>query len=145
MKKIIYVLCLLISFSLMAKPPGNVEKYRKFVDSVAIHYQIPADLIFGVGVCESGFGLSKHAKNLNNYFGIRGKYSKIHKTSYVYYAKPEDSIVAFCELVARKKFYDKLKGNKDPMVWVKALAKANYAGNRKVWIKLVKRGIASIK
>ena len=129
----------------MAEPPGNVEKYRKFVDSVSIYYQIPADLILGVGVCESGFGVSKHAQKLNNYFGIRGKYSKIHKTSYVYYAKPEDSIVAFCELVARSKFYSKLKGNKDPIVWVKALAKANYAGNRKVWIKLVKRGIASIK
>jgi uncharacterized FlgJ-related protein len=145
MKKIFYVLCLLISFTVMAEPPGNVAKYRKFVDSVALQYQIPADLILGVGVCESGFGVSKHAKKLNNYFGIRGKYSKRRKTSYVKYAKPEESIVAFCELVTRKKFYAKLKGNNDPMVWVKALAKSNYAGNRKVWIKLVKRGIASIK
>lgn len=144
MKKAFLLLCILLSYATWAVSPGNVEKYRKFVDSVALHYQIPADLIYGVGICESGFGTSSHAKRLNNYFGIRGKYSKVYKTSYQYYAKPEDGIVAFCELVARKNFYTKLKGNPDPVVWIKALANANYAGNKKVWIKLVKRGIASM-
>ena len=69
----------------------------------------------------------------------------MHKTSYRFYEKPEDSIVAFCELVARKKFYTKLKGNPDPMVWIKALAKANYAANGRVWTKLVRRAMASLK
>lgn len=145
MKKLCLFISLLLTFEGVWAAPGNVDKYRKFVDSVAVHYQIPANLIYGVGICESGFGTSNHAKRLNNYFGIRGKYSKIHKTSYRYYNKPEDGIVDFCELVARKKFYQKLKGNPDPVVWIKALANANYAGNRKVWTKLVKRGIASLK
>ncbi len=145
MKRIGVLILFLISITCFGIAPRNVAKYRKFVDSVALHYQIPADLIFGVGLCESGFGASKQSKRLNNYFGIRGKYSKIYKTSYRYYDKPEESIVAFCELVARKQFYQKLKGNTDPMVWVKALAKANYARNGKVWTKLVKKAIASIK
>jgi flagellum-specific peptidoglycan hydrolase FlgJ len=145
MKNFILFIGLFFSLSCWGATPGNVEKYRKFVDSVAKQYQIPADFIFGVGICESGFGTSKHAKNLNNYFGIRGSYSKVHKTSYRFYEKPEDSIVAFCELVARKKFYTKLKGNPDPMVWIKALAKAKYAANGRVWTKLVKRAMASLK
>lgn len=145
MKNFSLFIGLLFTLNCWGATPGNVEKYRKFVDSVAKQYQIPSDLILGVGVCESGFGTSNHAKNLNNYFGIRGRYSKVYKTSYLHYDKPEDSIVAFCKLVARKKFYDKLKGNPDPMVWVKALAKAKYAANGRVWTKLVKRGIASVK
>ena len=145
MKNLNVVIGLLFTFTCAGATPGNVEKYRKFVDSVSLHYQIPSDLVFGVGVCESGFGTSKHAKNLNNYFGIRGQYSKVHKTSYVDYDKPEDGIVAFCELVARKKFYQKLKGNPDPNVWIKALANANYAANGRIWTNLVKRGIASVK
>lgn len=144
MKKICFLIFFLFSFSTWAAP-GNVDKYRKFVDSVASHYQIPADLILGIGICESGFGVSKNAKKSNNYFGIRGKYSKKRKTSYQYFAKPEDSIVAFCELVMRKKLYQKIQGNTDPMVWVKALAKAKYARNGKIWTKLVKKAIASIK
>lgn len=145
MKNFIVFFGLLFSLNCWGGTPGNVEKYRTFVDSVATQYQIPSDLILGVGVCESGFGTSKQSKKLNNYFGIRGRYSKVYKTSYRHYDKPEDSIVAFCELVARKKFYDKLKGNPDPIVWVKALAKAKYAANGRIWTKLVKRGIASVK
>lgn len=145
MKSLFVLILFFISSISFGTAPQNVGKYRKFVDSVALQYQIPADLILGVGICESGFGASKQAKRLNNYFGIRGKYSKTYKTSYRYYEKPEESIVAFCELVARKQFYQKLKGNTDPMVWVNALAKAKYARNGKVWTKLVKKAIASIK
>jgi flagellum-specific peptidoglycan hydrolase FlgJ len=145
MKNFILIIGLFCTLTCWGGTPGNAEKYLKFVDSVARQYQIPSDLIFGVGICESGFGTSSHAKRLNNYFGIRGKYSKVHKTSYRFYEKPEDSIVAFCELVARKNFYAKLKGNPDPMVWVKALAKAKYAANGRVWTKLVKRAMASFK
>lgn len=145
MKFFILSICLLFTLTCWGGAPGNVENYRKFVDSVARQYQIPSDLIYGVGICESGFGTSVHAKRLNNYFGIRGKYSKVHKSSYLFYEKPEDSIVAFCELVARKNFYAKLKGNQDPIVWIKALAKANYAGNGRIWIKLVRKAIASLK
>jgi flagellum-specific peptidoglycan hydrolase FlgJ len=145
MKNLLFLIGLFSTLSCWGGTPGNVEKYRKFVDSVATHYQIPSELIFGVGICESGFGTSGHAKRLNNYFGIRGRYSKVYKTSYQFYDTPEDGIVAFCKLVERKKFYSKLKGNSDPVVWIDALAKANYAGNGRVWTKLVKRGIASLK
>lgn len=145
MKNFILVFCLLFTVTSWGATPGNVEKYRNFVDSLATQYQIPSDLIFGVGICESGFGTSDHAKRLNNYFGIRGRYSKVYKTSYQYYDSPEDGIIAFCKLVERKKFYSKLKGNPDPVVWINALANANYAGNGRIWTKLVKRGIASLK
>jgi Bax protein len=145
MKFLVLLLFLQISFSSNAIIPINVDKYRSFIDSIAIQYQIPADLIIGVGICESGFGISKHAKKLNNYFGIRGKYSRKRKTSYVYFDKPEDSMVEFCELITRKNYYEKLKGNPDAKVWVKALAKAHYAANGRKWSRLVKRAIDSTK
>ena len=145
MKNFILIVGIFLSFSTWGTTPGNVEKYRKFVESMASKYQIPVNLILGVGICESGFGTSNHAKRLNNYFGIRGRYSKVWKTTYLHYNKPEDSIVAFCDLVARKRFYEKLKGNPDAMIWVKGLAKANYAANGKIWTRLVKKAIDSIK
>ena len=107
MKNFILIVGIFLSFSTWGATPGNVEKYRKFVESMASKYQIPVNLILGVGICESGFGTSNHAKRLNNYFGIRGRYSKVWKTTYLHYDKPEDSIVAFCDLVARKRFYEK--------------------------------------
>ncbi len=145
MKFIILLLFIQISFSSKAIIPKNLEKYRNFIDSIALQYQIPADLIIGVGICESGFGTSKKAKQLNNYFGIRGKYTRKRKTSYVYFDKPEDSIVEFCELITRKNYYEKLKGNPDAIVWVKALSKAHYAANGRIWSRLVKRAIVSIQ
>jgi hypothetical protein len=38
-------------------------------------------------------------------------------------------------LVARKKFYSSLKGNKDYKKWVVSISNTGYAANAKVWSK----------
>jgi flagellum-specific peptidoglycan hydrolase FlgJ len=107
-------------------------------------YGIPSKLIIGVGVCESGFGQSKQSIKQNNYFGLRGKYVRKKKSSFKYYARPEDSMVDFCEVLASKKYYISLKGNPDPMKWTRAMAKARYAANEKRWIRLMKKSFTLI-
>lgn len=122
----------------------KIQRYKPFIDSLSLVYGIPSKLIIGVGVCESGFGQSKQSIKQNNYFGLRGKYVRKKKSSFKHYARPEDSMVDFCEVLARKKYYISLKGNPDPMKWTRAMAKARYAANAKRWIRLMKKSFTLI-
>ena len=147
MKHLILFLFLSIQFAVSAfqGTQANIQRYRPYLDSLSIVYGIPSKLIIGVGICESGFGQSKQSIKQNNYFGLRGKYSRKKKSSYKYYARPEESMVDFCEVQARKKYYEKLKGDADVMKWTRAMAKAHYAANAKRWIRLMKNSFALIK
>jgi flagellum-specific peptidoglycan hydrolase FlgJ len=122
----------------------KIQRYKPFIDSLSLVYGIPSKLIIGVGVCESGFGQSKQSIKQNNYFGLRGKYVRKKKSSFKHYARPEDSMVDFCEVLASKKYYISLKGNPDPMKWTRAMAKARYAANAKRWIRLMKKSFTLI-
>jgi flagellum-specific peptidoglycan hydrolase FlgJ len=122
----------------------KIQRYKPFIDSLSLVYGIPSKLIIGVGICESGFGQSKQSIKQNNYFGLRGKYVRKKKSSFKHYARPEDSMVDFCEVLASKKYYTNLKGNPDPMKWTRAMAKARYAANAKRWIRLMKKSFTLI-
>jgi len=123
----------------------KIQRYNPYLDSLSMVYGIPSKLIIGVGICESGFGQSKQSIKQNNYFGLRGKYSRKKKSSFKHYARPEESMVDFCEVQSRKKYYEKLKGDPDVMKWTRAMAKAHYAANAKRWIRLMKKSFALIK
>lgn len=141
MKPIFFFIILFFQLSALAYQ-GTLEKiqrYKPFIDSLSLVYGIPSKLIIGVGICESGFGQSKQSIKQNNYFGLRGKYVRKKKSSFKHYARPEDSMVDFCEVLASKKYYIPLKGNPDPMKWTRAMAKARYAANAKRWIRLMKK------
>ncbi len=122
----------------------KIQRYKPFIDSLSLVYGIPSKLIIGVGICESGFGQSKQSIKQNNYFGLRGKYVRKKKSSFKHYARPEDSMVDFCEVLSSKKYYTNLKGNPDPMKWTRAMAKARYAANAKRWIRLMKKSFTLI-
>jgi flagellum-specific peptidoglycan hydrolase FlgJ len=142
------LLFFLLIFQLKAQAfPGTQEKiqrYKPFIDSLAVAYGIPATLIIGVAICESGFGQSKQSIKQHNYFGLRGKYSRKKKSSFKHYDRPEDSMVDFCEVLSSKKYYTNLKGDPDPMKWTRAMAKAHYAANAKRWIRLMKKSFTLI-
>ncbi len=146
MKHLILFFLLLIGLSAQASQgtQEKIQRYKPYIDSLSKQYGIPSKLIIGVGVCESGFGQSKQSIKQNNYFGLRGKYSRIRKTSYKQYSRPEESMVDFCEVLASKKYYANLKGNQDPMKWTRAMAKARYAANAKRWIRLMKKSFSLI-
>lgn len=146
MKPIFFFFILFFQLSALAYQgtQEKIQRYKPFIDSLSLVYGIPSKLIIGVGVCESGFGQSKQSIKQNNYFGLRGKYVRKKKSSFKHYARPEDSMVDFCEVLARKKYYISLKGNPDPMKWTRAMAKARYAANAKRWIRLMKKSFTLI-
>ena len=146
MKPIFFFIILFFQLSALAYQgtQEKIQRYKPFIDSISQVYGIPSKLIIGVGVCESGFGQSKQSIKQNNYFGLRGKYVRKKKSSFKHYARPEDSMVDFCEVLASKKYYISLKGNPDPMKWTRAMAKARYAANEKRWIRLMKKSFTLI-
>jgi flagellum-specific peptidoglycan hydrolase FlgJ len=118
-----------------------VKKYTPLVDSLSKAYGIPSCIIFGVAILESGSGTSQNAKLLNNHFGIIGKNNLIItkgiKSRYKQYSNIAGSYVDFCKLLARKKYYKKLKGTNDCGLWVEAIASAGYSTMPEEWKKRV--------
>ena len=113
------------------------NKYQYIADSFENVYGIPSAVMLAVAMQESGGGKSRNAKLLNNHFGIMGKNNllKTHgiKSRYQWYSSDTASYEGFCKLVARRKFYSNLKGNKNTAVWVKAIAYSGYAGSAAKW------------
>jgi flagellum-specific peptidoglycan hydrolase FlgJ len=108
-----------------------VKKYQPLADSLSGEYGIPAAVILGVAILESGAGTSRNCKLLNNHFGIVGKNDLLKtkgvKSRYKQYPNILASYVDFCRIISRKKFYKKLKNNTDYTLWVEAMCKAGYS------------------
>jgi Bax protein len=114
-----------------------IKKYRPLADSLSAEYGIPAEIILGVSIIESASGTSRNCKLLNNYFGIVGK-NDLKKTKgitsrYKQYPDAFASFKDFCKLLAKKKYYKKLKGNPDHKLWTEAISKSGYSEVPSVW------------
>jgi flagellum-specific peptidoglycan hydrolase FlgJ len=138
-KIVCLLLCLAFSFSeATAQTKAYINKYRSLADSLAAAYSIPVGVILGIAVVESSSGAGRNVKLLNNHFGIVGKNhlmkAKKIKTRYKYYANATESYISFCNLMTRKKFYKKLKGNLNYKLWLMAISKAGYSELPSVWI-----------
>lgn len=130
-----YILFMLFSsFCLQAQKAAEV--YISKFDSLAIEvlntYDIPASLMLGVALHESGAGTSKLCNVNHNHFGVKGtvKSSKTKSGYVLTYRKfetDEDAYLHFGEMISRKKYYTTLKGNMDYMIWLKAMKSAKYA------------------
>lgn len=122
-----------------------VKKYKPLADSLAAVYEMPAAVILGVAIVESGSGSSRNAKMLNNHFGIVGKNNLLKtkgiKSRYKQYSNVADSYEEFCKLVSRRKFYSNLKGNKDYRLWVDAISKTGYSEMPDEWKKRINGAI----
>jgi Bax protein len=146
---IVILLLFFSGISLKAQSPA--EKYVNKFDSLAVdimkNYGIPASVVLGIALQESGAGTSKLCRINHNHFGVRGrvKSSKTksgYKSSYRSFESDEVCYKYFCEMVSSKKYYPVLKGNMDYMKWLKAMKAAKYASSPS-WIvavdKLIKR------
>lgn len=142
MKKLTFAfLTALIAFaSVNAQPPHKefVEKYQGLAGELMHEFGIPASIILGVSMVESGHGTSKLARKFNNYFGIVGKnfnaVKKLgHRSRYKEYESDTASFRHFCEVLSRKSYYTKLKGNNDYKVWLRAMKNAGYAEASHEW------------
>lgn len=138
LKAFLFTYLLGLAFTAAAEPTGNyIKKYRSLADSLSAAYGIPASVILGVAVIESSSGAGRNVKLLNNHFGIVGK-NNVHrtkkiKTRYKQYANATASYVDFCNLMTRKKFYKRLKGNLNYILWVDAISKSGYSEIPSVW------------
>ncbi|MFL9481698.1 glucosaminidase domain-containing protein [Chitinophagaceae bacterium LWZ2-11] len=115
-----------------------IEKHKEETLALADSFEIPASIIIGTAIMESGAGSSKTSKLLNNHFGIIGKNNLAKrkppvKTKYKQFETVHDSYVAFCRIVKRKKFYKKLKGENNYTKWVDAISKAGYSTSPGIW------------
>lgn len=114
-----------------------INNYGSITDSLSIEYSIPTAVILGIAIIESGSGTSRNCKLLNNFFGIVGKNNlyktKGIKTRYKQYPNALSSFADFCKLMTKKKFYKKLKGNTNYILWIDAISKIGYSEVPETW------------
>lgn len=125
------------SLSAQSSAQKFISTYRPLADSLSVAYGIPAAVILGISLLESGSGTSRNARLLKNYFGIVGRNNLLKtrgiRTRYKQYASDTDSFVDFCRLMTRKKFYASLKGTPQPQPWIRSIAAAGYSEVPAVW------------
>lgn len=139
----ILVILLALVSQLSFSQSKYIKQYRPLADSLQEEYGIPAAVILGVAILESGSGTSRNAKLLNNHFGIVGKNKlKNIKTRYKQYESVYESYKDFCKLLKKKKYYKNLKGNMNYTLWVDAISKAGYSEVPATWKQRV---ISTIK
>lgn len=114
-----------------------VKKWQPLAEHLREDYGIPVAVILGIAIHESGSGTSKHAKLLNNHFGIKGKNKLLKekgiRSAYKQYDNVEECYEHFCKIIKKKKFYHKLKDNNDYTLWIDAISKAGYSVIPEIW------------
>lgn len=135
--KILITIFALVFLQSVSGQSKYIHKFRPLADSLSEEYEIPAAVILGVAIIESGAGTSRNSKLLNNHFGIIGKNdlmkTKGVKSRYKQYPNAAASYIAFCKLVKKRKYYEKLKGNKDYRLWLEAMSKSGYSEAPEQW------------
>lgn len=121
----------------------SVSNYIKKYETLAVQkmeeYGIPASVILGVSIVESASGRSAICKAFNNFFGIKGKNTNSvkklgYKSAYKEYPNAKASFEHFCQVLKKKRFYKKLKGDTDYKQWLQAMNKAGYASAKSKWV-----------
>ena len=148
------VLCMLLLFGNSAYSQSNnryINKYKETAIGIMNETGIPASVILGVAMLESGMGTSKNARLLHNHFGIVGS-NKLHKKKGVTYrsryrefASDDASFQYFAKVVAKKKWYPKMKGNTEYKVWLKHMNNTGYSSAGHEWERRVTGMISKYK
>ena len=146
LKTVVISILLVLSFSSVKaqKKHSYIEKHKEIAAQLSREYGIPSTVILAVAFVESGGGTSKNSQILNNHFGIVGK-NTVNKSRYRSFLSTQDSFRAFCDLLSRKKYYQRLKGNDDHSEWVKAIAKAGYSTQPQEWMRRINLMIKKIE
>lgn len=136
-KLIILVLIVVCGFGANAQKviDNFIQRHVKEAQELREKWGIPASIILGVALHESGAGTSRNAKELNNYFGVKGSNNLTHrKSSYKAFESAKDAFNSFCSMISRKQYYQKLKGNMNPKKWLAAMNSAGYATIGQEWV-----------
>jgi len=145
MKKFLVFTSLLFSvlFSSAQKntPQSYIEKFKE--DAIRIMHEtgVPASIVLGVAMHESGCGNSALAQNLNNQFGVKGRSGTVylhHKkkvhTAYKRYETVFDSFQDFARIMTERKEFSGLADNFthfDYAGWAHGIQRHGYASSHK--------------
>lgn len=142
---IILVLLLILVKNTVAQPQAYIKQYQQTVISLSDSFGIPAELIMGIALVESGAGTSKVCKILHNHFGIKAsnRYQNYngYKSRFKFYQTDSLSFVDFCAYLKRRKYYTLLKGNFNYNAWLNSMAKNGYSSSPKAWKSKIKTTI----
>jgi len=145
MKKTLLLTILLVSALAVSAQKNTSQSYiEKFKDNaIEIMHEsgIPASIILGIAMHESGCGNSTVATKLNNQFGVKGGggavYYKNHKkvrSSYKAYDSVLDSFQDFARIITGRKQFSHLADElslTDYAGWVKGIQRGGYASSKK--------------
>jgi Bax protein len=140
--------------SLAASAQKAPKNYIKRFSPVAVNLMketgVPASVILGVAMLESGSGTSKNAKLLRNHFGIVGrnnlaKRGETYRSVYREYETDTASYRSFVKLILKRKWYPAMKGNEDYNAWLEKLIRSNYSSAGNVWVSRVRSMIRKYK
>ena len=145
MKRILLITALLTaSFGAFAQKNTSQSYIEQFKDNaISIMHEtgIPASIILGIAMHESGNGNSKIAQNLNNQFGVKGgggavyySHKKKVKSSYKKYDSILESFADFARIMTERKQFSHLAESLtqyDYETWVKGIQRSGSASSRK--------------
>ena len=148
-KTILVVLLSASGFGASAQNKSYISNHKVIAAALSQRYGIPAPVILSIAAIESSGGAGPAARVLNNHFGIVGKNSYVNdkgrKSRYKEYSNEIASYVDFCNLITRKSFYNRLKGNPDCSAWIKAISRCGYSEEPGMWEQKVYSVLYSLK
>lgn len=136
-KRLLFVCCVFfITHTAFAQNSAKeyIETYRKAAIATMKQHGIPASIVLGIAMHESGSGTSKIARYLNNHFGIKGKGGpKPIKSAYKGYNNVEECYSDFVEHLEKRfsGLFDQYSA-KDYKGWAKGIQRGGYAAS-KTW------------
>lgn len=123
-----------------------IVKYAPITQSLSNKTGIPASIILGIALIESGHGGSQNCLVLKNHFGVKGtnhlpKKGINYFSAFRSYTSDEASFGHFCTIIKRKSYYALLKGNKDYKIWLLEINKGYYSSAGMTWVNRIQYAI----
>ncbi|MCC8424550.1 glucosaminidase domain-containing protein [Mucilaginibacter sp. UR6-11] len=145
MKKTLLITTLLISsitaFAQKNTSKSYIEQFKDNAIQIMHETGIPASIILGIAMHESGNGNSNVAKSLNNQFGFKGgsttvyyKNNKRITSAYKKYDSILESFDDFARIITHRQQLGRLSDQLslyDYEKWVKSIQRSGYASSKK--------------
>ncbi len=139
-----------LSASAQRTPKKYLEQFTPVAVNLSQETGVPASVILGIAMLESGMGTSKNARLLKNHFGIVGKNNLAkrgltYRSMYREYTTDTASYRHFTKVVMKKKWFTTMKGNDDYDQWLNKLIRSGYSTAGQVWVSRVRSMIKKYK
>ena len=145
MKKTLLIATLVIcSFAATAQKTTSrayIDQFKENAVTIMRETGIPASIILGIAIHESGSGNSTIAKRLNNQFGMKGgsgsvyyKNKKKVRSSYKKYDSILDSFADFARIITERRDRGKISAElteTEYEKWVRGIQRSGYASSKK--------------